>query len=80
MQKWEYLFIQSIASPLGGGVFVVHSNGERKKKGGSDGTGTYIITLLNYYGNLGWEVTGVGNMFTNAGIGTTTWTLKRIIS
>ncbi len=79
MPKWEYSFIQSSVVPLGGGVFYVSPKGERKKLSGVDGDGTYVIQLLTYYGSSGWEVCGVGNTGTNAGIYTTTWTLKRFI-
>jgi hypothetical protein len=78
MLKWEYCFVQSSVG-FGGGVYFISPKGERKKLSGADSEGTYIIQLLTHYGASGWEVCGVGNTGTNAGIYTTTWTLKRFI-
>jgi hypothetical protein len=77
MTKWEYLFIQSFVSPLGGAVYVISSDGERQKLAGTDREGTEIIKILNKYGALGWEVTGVDSTMPSATVYTTTWTFKR---
>jgi len=78
MSKWEYMFIEKVNVPMGGGtVYFVLPNGERKKSG-PDADGTWVIKLLNYYGELGWEVTGVGTISSSSRINhSITWTLKR---
>lgn len=80
MAKWEYIFIQSEVVPIGGGVYVVSPDGERKKLSGSDREGTYTIKLLNHYGASGWEMTGVESRMVAATAHTTVWTLKRLVT
>ena len=77
MHKWEYIFVKQIMSPLGGGVYVISSDGKKKKHGGKDLDGTSVIKLINQLGDSGWDIACVGSTGTNAGIFTMTWTLKR---
>ena len=78
MSKWEYMFIQQVNGSLEGGtIHFVLPNGERKKSG-PDVDGTFVIKLLNYFGELGWEVAGVGTISSSNRLNNSiTWTLKR---
>jgi hypothetical protein len=76
MQKWEYIFLHVSKGLLDASIYVFSTKNERKKIRATNPIESQIVQILNDYGGLGWEVTGVHSLG-EFGKYETTWTLKR---
>ena len=78
MDKWEYLIIQQTHPIAGGGIYFIKPGGVKKKYSGRDSDARAFHKLLNFYGDLGFELVESATASNNVGNYQTFWVMKRM--